>query len=133
MNDASELRSHRRFDSVPIRQRLTDQDVARFAVERLRFPGVDIRARLARNYPYGQSIAHALGYVGGISAAELERYKNPAAYQDQRGTVPQPALNDANGPHMTNYPEGAYEAIMSISDEDYLNMVENEPPVKVEA
>lgn len=65
------IRSHRRFDSVPIRQRLTDEDVAQFAVERLRFPGVDIRARLARNYPYGKSIAHALGYVGGISAAEL--------------------------------------------------------------
>ena len=65
------IRSHRRFDSVPIRRRLSDKDVAQFAVERLRFPGVDIRARLARNYPYGESIAHALGYVGGISAAEL--------------------------------------------------------------
>ena len=71
--------------------------------------------------------------LAGISAEELERYKSPASYQDKGGKVPQPDLEETEGPHMTNYPEGAYEMIMSLPDEKYLNMVENEPPVKVDA
>jgi len=63
--------SRRRFDAIPIRRRLTDEDVAKFAVDRPRFPGVEIRARLARNYPFGPTVAHALGYVGGISASDM--------------------------------------------------------------
>jgi penicillin-binding protein 2 len=66
------IRTHRSFDAIPIRQRLSDADVARFAVERPRFPGVEIRARLTRNYPYGKAVAHALGYVGGISAEDMK-------------------------------------------------------------
>jgi len=66
------IRSRRRFDSIPIRKRLGDREVARFAVDRPRFPGVEIRARLARNYPYGKAVAHVLGYVGGINTTDLE-------------------------------------------------------------
>ncbi|MBT77393.1 MAG: penicillin-binding protein 2 [Gammaproteobacteria bacterium] len=66
------IRQQRRFDSIPIRRRLTDVEVAKFAIERPRFPGVDIHARLARNYPYGKAVAHALGYVSGISAADIQ-------------------------------------------------------------
>ncbi len=65
------IRTHRSFDAIPIRQRLSDTDVAKFAVERPRFPGVEIRARLVRNYPYGEAVAHALGYVGGINAEDM--------------------------------------------------------------
>jgi penicillin-binding protein 2 len=64
--------THRSFDAIPIRQRLSDEDVAKFAIQRPRFPGVEIRARLARNYPYGEAVAHALGYVGGISAEDMQ-------------------------------------------------------------
>lgn len=71
--------SHRRFDSIPLRQRLSDEEVARFAVQRPYFPGVEIRARLTRNYPYGPVAAHALGYVGGISTAD-KQILDPAAY-----------------------------------------------------
>ncbi len=67
------IRQHRRFDSIPIRRRLTDIEVAKFALERPRFPGVDIHARLTRNYPYGSAVAHALGYVGGINATDMQR------------------------------------------------------------
>lgn len=67
------IREHRRFDSIPIRRRLSDVEVAKFALERPRFPGVDIHARLIRNYPYGSAVAHALGYVGGINAADMQR------------------------------------------------------------
>ena len=76
VNDLPELKSliasHRRFDSVAIRQRLDDESVARFAVDRPRFPGVEIRARLTRSYPLGPAIAHVVGYVGGISVADRQ-------------------------------------------------------------
>jgi len=67
------IQSHRSFDAVPIRQQLTEVEVAKFAVNRQLFPGVEIQARLARHYPYGASVAHALGYVSGISATELKK------------------------------------------------------------
>ena len=69
--------------------------------------------------------------LAGISADELAVYKNPTPYQDQGGAVPQPAVAEAPGPHMTNYPEGVYEAIMSAPDEALLNSVPSEPPVAV--
>ncbi len=70
----------RRFDSVPLRTRLSDEEVARFSVNRHRFPGVDVRARLTRNYPLGALAAHLVGYVGRISENEL-RTLDPAEYQ----------------------------------------------------
>jgi penicillin-binding protein 2 len=60
----------RSFDSVPIRTRLSDEEVARFAAQRYRFPGVEIKARLFRNYPNGETGAHVLGYIGRINQAE---------------------------------------------------------------
>ncbi|MGA0053761.1 MAG: penicillin-binding protein 2 [Steroidobacteraceae bacterium] len=67
------VRSRRGFDSVPIRLRLTDEDMATFGVHRFEFPGVDIRTRLARHYPLGEIAVHAIGYVGTISDSDLER------------------------------------------------------------
>lgn len=60
----------RSFDSVPIRTRLSDEEVARFAAQRYRFPGVEIKARLFRNYPNGELASHVLGYIGRINQAE---------------------------------------------------------------
>jgi catechol 2,3-dioxygenase-like lactoylglutathione lyase family enzyme len=65
----------------------------------------------------------------GISPAELARYKQPDDYQGQGGKVPQPGV-DAPGPHMTNYPAGAYERVIAIPDAAVLNMVDSTPPVK---
>jgi penicillin-binding protein 2 len=59
-----------RFDSIPIRTRLSDEEVARFAAQRYRFPGVEIEARLFRHYPYGELASHVLGYIGRINQAE---------------------------------------------------------------
>ncbi|UXH78200.1 penicillin-binding protein 2 [Roseateles amylovorans] len=58
------------FESLPIRTKLTDTEVARFAAQRFRFPGVDIKARLFRNYPLGEVGSHLLGYIGRINQAE---------------------------------------------------------------
>jgi penicillin-binding protein 2 len=63
----------RSFDSVPLRLRLTDEEVARFAAQAYRFPGVEIKARLMRTYPLGQAAAHVVGYIGRINQAEQDR------------------------------------------------------------
>jgi penicillin-binding protein 2 len=67
------IRSRRSFEGVPIRLRLTDEEIARFAVHRFEFPGVDIATRLARTYPHTEIAVHAVGYVGSISEADLAR------------------------------------------------------------
>ncbi len=67
------LRSKRKFEAVPLRYQLSDEEVARFAVQRQDFPGVDVRARLIRSYPYGPDAVHAIGYVGAISEQDAQR------------------------------------------------------------
>jgi len=57
-------------DSLPIRTKLTDEEVARFTAQRFRFPGVEIKARLFRSYPLGDVGAHLIGYIGRINQAE---------------------------------------------------------------
>ena len=59
-------------DSLPIRTRLTDEEVARFTAQRFRFPGVEVKARLFRSYPLGETGSHLLGYIGRINQAEKE-------------------------------------------------------------
>ncbi|MCG6895623.1 MAG: penicillin-binding protein 2 [Thiocapsa sp.] len=68
-----QMRRRARFQGVPIRLNLTPAEVARFAVDAHRFPGVDIRAELVRTYPLGADTAHVLGYVGRINEQELTR------------------------------------------------------------
>lgn len=65
------IRSRRKFEGVPIRLRMSDEEVATFAVRRHEFPGIDIRPRLTRHYPLGEIAVHALGYVGAISEQDL--------------------------------------------------------------
>ena len=69
----------RRFEQVPIRTGLTDEEMAQFAVERHRFRGVDLGVNLRRYYPYGELTAHVIGYIGRINERELERI-DKAAY-----------------------------------------------------
>ncbi len=61
------------FESVPIRTRLSDEEVARFTVQRFRFPGVEIQARLFRQYPLGETASHVTGYIGRISRRDAEK------------------------------------------------------------
>ena len=61
------LEENRNFESTPIRTRLTDEEVARFTAQRYRFPGVEIQARLFRQYPLGQTASHVTGFIGRIS------------------------------------------------------------------
>lgn len=76
------------FESIPIRTRLTDEEVARFTAQRFRFPGVDIQARLFRHYPYGELASHVLGYIGRINqreAAAMEDWPEEE-FANYRGT-----------------------------------------------
>jgi penicillin-binding protein 2 len=74
------------IDSVPIRNRLTDEEVARFAAQRYRFPGVEIRARLFRNYPYEQLASHVIGYIGRINTSEKAKIEESEDAGNYRGT-----------------------------------------------
>jgi penicillin-binding protein 2 len=67
------LDESKNFESLPIRTKLTDEEVARFAVNRYRFPGVDIKARLFRQYPFGEIASHVVGYIGRINDKDNER------------------------------------------------------------
>ncbi len=74
------------FESVPLRTRLSDEEVARFAAQRYRFPGVEIRARLFRNYPYADLASHVIGYIGRINQAEKDRLEEEDDDGNYRGT-----------------------------------------------
>jgi penicillin-binding protein 2 len=67
------LAESRNFDTLPIRNRLSDEEVARFAAQRYRFPGVEIKARLFREYPYGQGTSHLIGYIGRINEKDVDQ------------------------------------------------------------
>lgn len=108
-----ELKQHRRFDEIPLKLRLTEDEVARFYENQYRFSGVLIKARLIRHYPFGGTLSHVLGYVGRINTEELDDIdpRNYSAtnhigklaiekyYEDElHGTVGyEQAENDASG------------------------------------
>lgn len=82
------------FDSFPIKTLLSDVEVARFTAQRFRFPGVEIRARLFRQYPYGELGSHLIGYIGRVSQrdrekliAELDSSKTMADDWEQRKNI----------------------------------------------
>jgi len=80
------LEESRSFESLPIRTRLSDTEVARFAAQRYRFPGVEIKARLFRNYPYGALASHVIGYIGRINQSEKEKIDEGDDPENYRGT-----------------------------------------------
>ena len=74
------------FDSLPIRTRLSDEEVARFSAQQYRFPGVEIKARLFRQYPHGELASHVIGYIGRINAREKDRIEEEDENGNYRGT-----------------------------------------------
>jgi len=80
------LEESRNFESLPIRARLNDVEVARFTANRFRFPGVDIKARLFRHYPKGELASHAIGHIGRINDADLEQLEKSGDLPNYRGT-----------------------------------------------
>jgi penicillin-binding protein 2 len=74
------------YSSLPIRTRLSDEEVARFAVNKYRFPGVDIRARLFRHYPNGEMASHVMGYMGRLTQADLDRLEDEGGVANYAGS-----------------------------------------------
>ena len=74
------------FESLPIRSRLSDAEVARFAAQRYRFPGVEIKARLFREYPLREATSHLIGYIGRINDRDLKRLDKKDLLANYRGS-----------------------------------------------
>ena len=80
------LDESKNFESLPLRTRLTDEEVARFAVNRYRFPGVEIKARLFRQYPYGEVASHVVGYIGRINDRDVQRIDEWSEVANYKGS-----------------------------------------------
>lgn len=80
------LEESRSFTSVPLRTRLTDEEVARFTAQRFRFPGVDVQARLFRQYPMGEAASHVIGYIGRINQKEAAALEDSDDSSNYNGT-----------------------------------------------
>lgn len=80
-------RENRRFKSLPIRTRLSDVEVASFAANRYRFPGMEIKARLLRHYPHAGLLSHVIGYIGRISDKDLEQLEHDNVLENYRGSL----------------------------------------------
>ena len=76
----------RNFESLPIRTRLSDEEVARFIARRYRFPGVEIKARLFRQYPLKETASHLLGYIGRVTDRDLDAIEKKDMDDNYRGT-----------------------------------------------
>jgi penicillin-binding protein 2 len=68
------MEESKNFESVPLRTRLTDDEVARFTAQRFHFPGVEVQARLFRQYPMGEIASHVIGYIGRVNQTEAESF-----------------------------------------------------------
>ena len=79
-------RQSHEFDSVPIRTHLNEIEAAKFAANRFRFPGVDIKSRLYRHYPNGKLGAHIAGYIGRINDKDLKRLKEADLLSNYKGS-----------------------------------------------
>jgi penicillin-binding protein 2 len=80
------MEESKNFESLPIRTRLTDEEVAKFIAHRYSFPGVDIKARLFRQYPMEAFASHLLGYIGRINDADLDKIDDQEQEANYRGT-----------------------------------------------
>lgn len=74
------------FESVPIRTHLSDEEVARIIARRYRLPGVEVQARLFRDYPLGESAAHVIGYIGRINERDVQRIEERGDTANYRGS-----------------------------------------------
>ena len=74
------------FESLPIRNRLSDDEVARFAAQSYRFPGVEVKARLFREYPYNEQTSHLIGYIGRINDSDIQQLEDDETVGNYRGS-----------------------------------------------
>jgi penicillin-binding protein 2 len=81
-----DIKNTRRFKSQVLKARLDEADVATFSVNQHKFPGFSIEARLARYYPFGDTLTHALGYVAKLNRKELNKLEQEGQATNYRAT-----------------------------------------------
>lgn len=81
-----DIKHNRRFKSQVLKARLTELEVARFSVNQHKFPGFSIEARLARYYPFADTLTHALGYVAKLNKKELAKLESEEQGTNYRAT-----------------------------------------------
>lgn len=74
------------FESLPIRTRLSEEEVARFTAQKFRFPGVEVQARLFRQYPLGDTASHVIGYIGRINTRDAKKIEENNDDANYKGT-----------------------------------------------
>ncbi|WP_338770610.1 penicillin-binding protein 2 [Massilia sp. METH4] len=80
------MEESKNFASIPLRTRLSDEEVARFTANRFRYPGVEVQARLFRNYPLGETASHVIGYIGRINQKEAKAIEESEHAANYNGT-----------------------------------------------
>lgn len=81
-----QLAESRNFETLMIRSRLSDEEAARFVAQQYRFPGVEIKARLFRDYPFGEKTAHLIGYIGRINQTDMKLLEDSELAANYRGS-----------------------------------------------
>lgn len=118
-------RTKRRFEPVPLRYNLNDEEVAAFAVHRQEFPGVDIQARLTRRYPLGPIMAHVVGYIGGVTERELQS-RDPARYSGT-SQIGKTGIERSYEDQLHGYP--GVQQVETNAQSRILRVLDVEPPV----
>ncbi len=80
------MKESKRFKSLPLKNRLTDVEIATFATNRYRFPGVEIKARVFRQYPEKEMVSHVIGYISRINDRDLELLEQNEELNNYRGS-----------------------------------------------
>jgi penicillin-binding protein 2 len=80
------MKESKRFKSLPIRNRLTDLEIASFATNRYRFPGIEIKARVFRQYPEKEMVSHVVGYISRINDQDIEQLESSGDLNNYRGS-----------------------------------------------
>ena len=118
------MRHHRSFDSVPLKFNLSEEEVARFAVNRHRYPAAEIVPYLSRYYPYGEIMTHVLGYVGRMDEADLARVDSG----NYRGTTHIGKNGIERYYEMQLHGRSGVERVETNAQGRILRVLEREPP-----
>lgn len=119
------IRQRRNFESVPLRFNLSEEEVARFSVNRLRFPAADIQARLSRYYPLGKLAAHAIGYVGRINEWEVQTLDSA----NYAGSSHVGKVGVEHYYENTLHGKVGYDQVETNAQGRHLRIIEHTPPV----
>lgn len=123
------MKDTKNFESVPLRNMLTDEEVARFTAQRFRFPGVEVKARLFRHYPLGELGSHVIGYIGRINQAEKGRLESSEDEANYRGTNHIGKLGIEQGYERQLHGETGYEEVETSASGRAVRRIKSSPPM----